>query len=107
MDVPPTTFPALGKQDFLTMLGHIGNQLAIVLINHQRTNRHTQNDVIRALAVAVRTTTILAVLCLVDFGITEINQRVDVTVSHSPDAATFAAITTIRAAERPEFLARS
>src|SRR3712207_7488360 len=49
MDVAPAALAALGQQYPLSMLGHVGDQLAAVKIADQRPDRHAQLDIIGAL----------------------------------------------------------
>ncbi len=69
MNITPTALASLCQQHLLAMFSQIGNDFAIVLINDQSTNRHAHENVIRALAIAIRTATVLAIFCLVQLGI--------------------------------------
>src|SRR5690606_23178935 len=105
VDIAPAAFATQRQQDLLAVLGQVSHQFAVVLVDHQRADRHAQEYIVRPLAVAIRTATILAALPLVDLGLAEVDQRVDGAVGHGRDTAALAPVTAFLSAERPELLA--
>ena len=63
------------------------------------------DDVVAALAVAVRAAAVFAVARLVLLRVAVVDQRVDVAVRDRIDAAAPAAVAAVRSAERDELLA--
>jgi hypothetical protein len=103
MNVAPTTLATFDQQRHLTMLSQVGNDRAIIVVNHECANGHTEINVICALAVAISATAILAMLCTVQFCETIVDQRIDITISDSENTSAFTAITAIGPAKRTEF----
>ena len=105
VDIAPAALAALGQQLLLAVLGQVGDDLAVDFIDDQGADRQAQEHVFRALAIAIGTTPGFAVLGLVDLGIAEIDQGVDVAVRDRPDRTALAAVAAVGAAEGAELFA--
>ena len=73
-------------------------------MNHG-TDGHTQPDVISRGTVLVGTATVFAVSRFMTARVAIVDQGIDITVGHCPDAATAATIAAVWAASRNEFFA--
>src|SRR5450830_167491 len=103
MDITPTTFASLSQQHYLFVISQIGDMLTGVVIHDQRADRHTQENIVCALAIAIGAAAVLAIARLVQLGIAIVDQGVDITVGHRPDGAALATIAAIGATEWTEF----
>src|SRR6185437_2540504 len=105
VDVAPAALAAFGQYHGLTVFGHVGQNLAVVVVDDERTHGHAQDDVVGALAIAIRAAPVFAVFGAVQLGETIVDQRVDVAVGDGINAAAFAAIAAVGATEGAEFFA--
>src|SRR5690606_9678981 len=87
VDVAPPALAALGQQLAFAVTDQIDEQLAAVLVEDLRADRHAQFDVLGSGAVLVGAATALAVAGLEPSLVTIVDQRVDVAIGYGPDAA--------------------
>lgn len=105
MHVAEATLAALRHQQALAMPGQVADDLVGGDIGDLGADRHGDDQVIAALAVALAAHPVFAALGLEFPLVTEIDQRVEILVGQQPDAAAITAVAAIRPAERDELLA--
>src|SRR5262249_4959466 len=98
VEVAEAAFAARGEERPFAVLGEVRDQLAAVHVLDDRAHREAQHDVVRALAVAVAAAAVLAALGAEDARVAVVDERVDVGVGHTPDAAATAAVAAVRTA---------
>jgi len=92
MDVAEAAGAAFGDQRARAVAVEIGDRLAARQVADDGADRHAQDEVFAAAAVAVRAHAVLAALGAEDAGVAEVDQRVEVAVGDGPDAAAAAAV---------------
>jgi hypothetical protein len=83
----------------------IGDELRGVRVGDDGADRHAQHDVVRAVAILVRTTSVFAALRAMDAREAVIDERVDVAIGDGEYAAAAPAVTAVGASTRDVFLA--
>jgi hypothetical protein len=105
VDVAQAAGPAAREQRALAVLRQVGDQLAAVLVAHQRSDRHAQLHVGAGAAVAVRGHAAYAVFGAVDAREAVVDQGVHVAVGARPHAAAAPAVAAVRPTEADVLLA--
>ncbi len=105
MNVASAPFTAGSQHGFLTMVVQVEQLFVCVGIVNDGANGYAQRDVGSTRPVLVGTTPIFAVPGPMQAGIAIIDQRVDVAVGNSNNAAAPAAVAAVRPAFRNEFFA--
>ena len=105
MKIAESTFAACGEELTCAMHVKIGHNLTRIGIADDGTHRHTQDNVLAARTVAVRSSAVFTVRRKKLTGVLIIHQRIDVAVGFSPDRAAAAAVAAVRTALRNELLA--
>ena len=103
VDIAQPALAATGDDDFHAVGGQVGHHFAGQRIGNQRAHRHAQDNIVRALAIAVGAPAVFAVAGDVFFHKAVVHQGVDVFVRHGNHIAAAPAVTAIRAAARDEF----
>ena len=96
---------ALGEQDALADLGHVGDQRLAVLVEDLRAGRHLEHHVRALGAGAVPAHAVPALLGLEMLLVAVVDQRVQALDALGPDVAAAAAVAAVRPAELDEFFA--
>ena len=97
MDIAQPALATLGQHGLLAVVGQVGDQFAGHLVDNDRADRHAQDDVVRALAVAIGATATFAMPGDVLLDEAVVDQRVDILVGNSDHAAATTAVATVRA----------
>ena len=105
VDVAEAALAAFGDQYFLLVDVEVGQNFAGVEVGDDRADRHAQDDVVAAGAVAVGAAAVFTALADEFAGVAVVDQRVDVAVGYNVDAAATAAVAAVRAAHRDVFFA--
>ncbi len=105
VEVAEAAGTALGEQQTLAVAIEIGDQGARFVVIDDRAHGEAQLDVPAGGAIAVRAAAVFAICRRVPAREAIVDERVDVAVSHAPDAAAPAAIAAVRPALGNELLA--
>ena len=98
MQVPEPASTALGEHDSFAVMGQVGDDLTAVDIGDDGADRHAQDDIVRAFAIAIGAAAGLAVLGAVHARKAVIHQGVDVAVGNGDHTASAAAVAAVRSA---------
>src|SRR5690606_40866575 len=96
--VAQSALAALGQADFLPIRRQIGHHLAAVEVGEHGADRDVDDQILAALAVALRAATVFALLRLEDALEAKLDQGVDVAVGHRIHAAAAPAVAAVRPA---------
>lgn len=105
MKVAQPALAARRKQLTGTVHVEVRDHFTRIRVAHKRADRHAQNDVISARAIAVRTPAVLAVGCKELARVAIIHEGIDVSVGNRIDRTAASAVAAVRAALRNELFA--
>jgi hypothetical protein len=102
VNVAPAADTAFSQAEALTMCCEIGNQIAGFKIRNDGSYRHPQFNIDASSAVTVGTPSWLTIFGGMRFGITVVNQGIDVAIGNGIDTTAAPAIATIGSAKLNE-----
>ena len=103
MDIAQPALAATGNNHLHAVGGQVGHHFAGLRIGNQRAYRHAQENIVSALAIAIRTATVFAIAGDVFFHKAVVHQGVDVLVRHGNHIAATPTVAAIRPAARDKF----
>src|SRR5690606_30957806 len=99
MHVAQPALAAVGDQQAVAVADQVADDLVGIDVGDHGPDRHGDEQVLAALAVALLAHAVLAALGAEDLLVAEVHQRVEVAVGHQPDAAAVAAVAAVRPAQ--------
>jgi hypothetical protein len=99
VNIPQTALTTLGNQHAFAVVIEVGNKFFSRLIPNQSTDWNAELHVVATFAVAIRTTSVFALLGAKHPGVTEVDQSVEIAISDGVNAAAATTITAIGTTE--------
>src|SRR3954463_1123876 len=96
MDIAQAPLSAFRQHSSLTVSRKVREHFAGLQVGHYSTDRDTQSDIVRCLAVTIGSAAFFAITCAVNTGIAKLNQCIDVAVGDCEDRTSTAPVAAVR-----------